>query len=73
MLGGLVGISHSIPGGIAEVLARFGLFAGIAGITVGLILVTSDGVAAPELAEEWAEASPDQKLQRWLLCTPKRH
>jgi hypothetical protein len=61
MLGGLVGIHHSIRGGIAEVLARFGLYAGIAGITVGLILVTLDGVAAPQLAEEWAAASPDQQ------------
>lgn len=67
MLGGLVAIHHSIRGGIAEVLARFGLVAGIAGITVGLILVTLDGVAAPQLAEEWAAASPDQQATALAL------
>jgi hypothetical protein len=67
MLGGLVGIRHSISGGIAEVLARLGLVAGIAGITVGLILVALDGVAAPQLAEEWVAASPDQQATALAL------
>jgi hypothetical protein len=67
MLGGLVAIYHSIRGGTAEVLARFGLFAGVAGITVGLILVTLDGVAAPQLAEEWAEASPARQATALAL------
>ncbi len=67
MLGALVGISHSIRGGIAEVLARFGLVTGVAGVTVGLILVTLDGVAAPQLAEEWAGASTDQQATALAL------
>lgn len=61
MLPGLVAIRHSIRGGIAEALARFGLVAGVAGVAVGLILVTLDGVAAPQLAEEWAAAPQDQR------------
>jgi hypothetical protein len=60
MLGGLVAIYHSIRGGVPEVLARFGLFFGVGGITVGLVLVTLDGVAAPQLAEEWAETSANR-------------
>jgi hypothetical protein len=67
MLGGLFGIRYSIRGGIAEVLARLGLVVGIGGITVGLILVTLDGVAAPQLAEEWAAASPDEQATALAL------
>lgn len=67
MLGGLVAIRHSIRGGIAEALARFGLVAGVAGVTVGLILVTLDGVAAPQLAEEWAAAPPDRQATALAL------
>jgi hypothetical protein len=61
MLGGLVAIYHSIRGGIAGALARFGLFAAVAGATIGMVLVILDGVAAPQLAQEWAAAPPDQK------------
>ena len=57
MLGGLVAIRHSIRDGAAGALARFGLVAGIAGAAIGLVLVILDGVAAPQLAQEWAEAS----------------
>jgi hypothetical protein len=61
MLGGLVAIYHSIRGGIAGALARFGLFAAVAGATIGLVLVILDGVAARQHAQEWAAAPPDQK------------
>jgi hypothetical protein len=61
MLGGLVALYHSIQGGIAGVMARFGLFAGVAGVTIGLVLVILDGVAARQLAEEWAAAPPDEQ------------
>src|SRR6266542_1357557 len=61
MLGGLVAIYHSIRGGIAGALARFGLFAAVVGATVGLVLVILDGVAARQLAQEWAAAPADQK------------
>jgi hypothetical protein len=56
MLGGLVALYHSIRGGIAGALARFGLFAAVAGVTIGLVLVILDGVAAAQLAQEWAAA-----------------
>ncbi len=67
MLAGLVAIRHSIRGGVAEVLARFALVFGVAGTTVGLTLVSLDGVAAPQLAEEWFGASPDQKATALAL------
>ena len=38
MLGGLVALDQSIRGGIAGTLARFGLWAGVSGVTIGLIL-----------------------------------
>lgn len=69
MLGALIAIHHSIRGGVAGVLARFGLFAGVAGVTVGVILVILDGVAAPQLAEEWAAASPDQRATALALVS----
>ncbi len=58
MLGGLVAIHHSIRGGVAGALAWFGLIAAIAGATIGLVLVILDGVAARQLAQEWAATSP---------------
>jgi len=61
MLGALVALDHSIRGGVAGALARFGLAAGVAGIAVGLILVILDGVAAKQLAEEWAKAPADEQ------------
>src|SRR6266511_5886473 len=45
MLGGLVAIYHSIRGGIAGALARFGLFAAVVGATVGLVLVIPSRLA----------------------------
>jgi hypothetical protein len=61
MLGGLVAIAHSIQGGLPGALARLGSVAAVAGITVGLILVTLDGLAARHLAEAWATApAPEQ-------------
>ena len=61
MFGGLVAIYHSIRGGLPGALARFGLFAAVAGATIGLVLVILDGVAARQLAQEWASAAPDGK------------
>jgi hypothetical protein len=61
MLGGLVAIYHSIGGGLPGALARFGLFAAVAGATIGLILVILDGVAARQLAQEWASAAPGER------------
>lgn len=56
MLGGLVATQRSIVGGTAGALARFGSVAAISGVTVGLVLVTLDGLAAKHLADAWAAA-----------------
>ena len=56
MLGGLVAIRDSIRDGLAGALARFGMVAAIAGAVIGLVLVILDGVAARQLAQEWAAA-----------------
>jgi Domain of unknown function (DUF4386) len=61
MLGGLIAIYHSIRGGLPGALARFGLFAAVAGATIGMVLVILDGVAARQLAQEWASAAPGEK------------
>src|ERR671918_1099285 len=61
MLGGLVAIGHSIRGGLAGALARFGYAAAVLGAVIGLILVILDGVAARQLAQEWASASPQRR------------
>src|SRR5512132_4377564 len=61
MLGGLVAVYRSIRSGLPGALARFGLFVGVAGATIGLVLVILDGVAARQLAQEWASAAPDEK------------
>ena len=62
MLGGLVAISRSITGGLPGALARFGRFAAVAGVTVGVILVTVDGLAAKHLADAWAAAAPEEEI-----------
>jgi hypothetical protein len=61
MLGGLVAIAHSIQGGLPGALARLGSVAAVAGITVGLILVTLDGLAAKQIAEAWTTAPPEEQ------------
>jgi len=61
MLGGIVAIRHSITDGVADAVARFGLIAAIAGATIGMILVILDGVAARQLAQEWAEGSSSER------------
>ncbi len=61
MLGGLAAISHSIRGALGEALARFGYVSSLAGVTVGLVLVTLDGVAAKQLADAWAAAPPAEQ------------
>jgi hypothetical protein len=67
MLGGLIAIYHSVQGGLAGALARFGLFAGVAGVTIGLVLVILDGVAARQLAQEWASAAGGDKTTALAL------
>jgi hypothetical protein len=61
MLAGLVAIRHSIEGGLPEALARLGVYAATVGVTVGLITVILDGVAAKQLADQWAMAPESEK------------
>ncbi len=61
MLAGLVAIRHSIKGGLPEALAQLGVYAATIGATVGLITVILDGVAAKQLADQWAMASESEK------------
>jgi hypothetical protein len=61
MLGGLVAVRQSVRGGLSEALARLGLAAGVAGIAIGVVLVILDGVAAKQLADEWATAPPEEQ------------
>lgn len=61
MLGGLVALYHSIRDGMAGALARFGLAAAVVGIAIGVVLVILDGVAAKQLADEWAAAPSEER------------
>jgi hypothetical protein len=56
MLGGLVAIAHSLQDSLPAALPRLGSVAAVAGITIGLILVTLDGLAAKGIAEAWTTA-----------------
>src|SRR5918995_3440297 len=60
MLGALVALSRSIEGGVPGALAQLGAVAAVAGVTVGVILVIVDGVAAKHLADAWEVAPSDQ-------------
>src|SRR5829696_3935280 len=60
MLGALVALSRSIEGGVPGALAWLGSIAAVAGVTVGVILVIVDGVAAKHLADAWEAAPSDQ-------------
>jgi hypothetical protein len=60
MLGALVALSRSIEGGMAGALAQLGSVAAVAGVTVGLVDVIVDGVAAKYLADAWEAAPPEE-------------
>src|SRR5215208_6392868 len=61
MLGALVALSRSIEGGVPGALAWLGSIAAVAGVTVGVILVIVDGVAAKHLADAWEAAPPEEE------------
>lgn len=62
MLAGLLGIRHSIAtGGSIGALTRLGMYAATIGSTVGVIIVMLDGVAAKQLADQWAAAPESAK------------
>ena len=69
MLAGLVAIRHSIQGGLPEALARLGAYAGTVGVTIGLITVILDGVAAKQLADQWAIAPESEKQVALAMVT----
>src|SRR5919107_3124454 len=60
MLGALVAISRSIEGGLPGAVAQLGSVAAVAGVTVGVVLVIVDGVAAKHLADG-GEAAPAEE------------
>jgi hypothetical protein len=60
MLGGLVALSRSIEGGVAGALAQLGYVAAVSGVTVGVVDVIVDGVAAKHLADAWEAAPPEE-------------
>ncbi len=61
MLAGLVAIGRSITGGLPGALAQLGSLAAVGGVTVGLVLLIIDGVAAKHLAQAWATAPSEAK------------
>ncbi len=69
MLGGLVALYHSITTEPARAIARLGYVAAISGVTVGLILVTLDGLSAKHLADAWAAAAPEERAVALGLVT----
>jgi hypothetical protein len=56
MLAGLVAIARSIRGGLPGALAQLGSITAVGGATVGLLLLSIDGVAAKHLAQAWTTA-----------------
>lgn len=60
MLGALVALSRSIEGGVLGALAQLGSVVAVAGVTVGVVLVMVDGVAAKHLADAWEAAPPEE-------------
>ena len=72
MLGGLVAIARSIQGGVPGALARLGSVTAVAGVTVGLNLVTLDGLAAKQLAEAGQPRHRRNKRPRCGWSWPRR-
>ncbi len=69
MLLGLFALYRSITGSLPEALAKFGMLAATVGIAIGLLLVIMDGVGARQLAEEWAQAPPDEQASALQIVT----
>lgn len=71
ILGGLVALVHAIraEGGRQGSWATLGGAFAVAGVTIGLILVTLDGLAAKHLADAWAEVQMDERAVALGLVT----
>lgn len=67
MFAGLVALSRSIREGPAGALAQFGYGAAVVGITIGVLLVVIDGVAAKHLADVWAASPPEERADALRL------
>jgi hypothetical protein len=60
---GLLAVRHSIAGdGLTDALTRLGMYAVTIGATVGVITLILDGVAAKQLADQWAAAPEAAKV-----------
>jgi Domain of unknown function (DUF4386) len=59
---GLLAVRHSVAGnGLTDALTRVGMYAVTIGATVGVITLILDGVAAKQLADQWAAAPEPAK------------
>jgi uncharacterized protein DUF4386 len=62
MPAGLIAVRHSIQGNpFTDALTRLGMYAVTIGATVGVITLILDGVAAKQLADQWAAAPEPAK------------
>jgi hypothetical protein len=62
MPAGLLAVRHSMAGsGYTDALTRLGMYAVTIGATVGVITLILDGVAAKQLADQWAAAPASAK------------
>jgi ABC-type multidrug transport system fused ATPase/permease subunit len=66
---GLVAIGRTIRGGVAEALARMGVYAAVVGTSMGLATVILDGVGAKQLADRWAAAAGPAKATALSLVS----
>jgi hypothetical protein len=71
MLGGIVALARAIrpEGGTAGHAATLAEGFAVAGVTIGLILVTLDGLAAKHLADAWVEAPAGERAVALGLVT----
>jgi len=67
---GLLAVRHSIArNGGTDALTRVGMYAATIGATVGVITVILDGVAAKQLADQWAAAPASEKATALALVS----
>jgi hypothetical protein len=67
---GLLAVRHSLPrNGATDTLTRLGMYAVTIGATVGLITLVLDGVAAKQLADQWAAAPEPAKATALALVS----
>jgi hypothetical protein len=62
MLMGLVAVYEMLNDGPSGAWARYGYVAAIVGLTVGVILMASDGITAKYASEAWVQAPEPEKV-----------